>query len=85
MLGQGRALADQPAQFTVQEKARESFHFNGNVGLQCINKVYSEILSNNHAVSCLFVLFFFPGFLGSFLVEGFFMSGAEGQEKKEQA
>lgn len=68
MLAQGRALADQLSWFTVQEKARESFHFNGKVVLQYINKVYSEILNNNHALSCLFV--FLSGFLVSFPVEG---------------
>lgn len=83
MLAQGRALADQLSRFTEQEKARESFHFNGNVVLQYINKVYSEILNNSHAPSCFFV--FVSGFLVSFPVEGLLMSGAVGQAKKEQA
>lgn len=70
MLAQGRALADQLSRFAMQRKARKSFHFNGNVVLQYINKVYSEILNNNHAVSCLFGLFLFQHFCCPFQWRG---------------
>lgn len=80
MLAQGRAFADQLSQFTVQERARESFHFNGKVVLQYINKVYSEFWPTvTLQVVSLFLL------LVSFPVEGLLMSGAVGQEQKEQA
>lgn len=83
MLAQGRALADQLSRCTVQEKARESFHFNGNVVLQYINKVCSEIL--NKVTLQVVSLFLFRGFWCPFQWKGLLMSGAVGQAKKEQA